>query len=118
MYKITCKAKGGADYLIVLKATLAPDTIFLTEVEADWSPIGSSSLSQELEKCLQENKVPVIQNYGHEVLAAFTAKQVHTAWIKAKSITLTKSGPQLYIKEMVLWKRDDAGEWIAVDPPT
>ncbi len=120
-YKITCRSKGNREFLIVIRAVLAVDTCFLVEAEADWSPIGGDCISQRLDQCLaQKNEdgsdpVPILQNYGHQVLAAFTKKQLHMALNKAKQIRISRNGPQLQLDTLIVWRRiKKRNRWVQI----
>lgn len=123
-YKITCPAKGGQEFLIGIQSALAVDTCFLAEAAADWSPIGGDCISQRLDQCLAQknedgsNPVPILQNYGHQMLAAFTEKQLHQAYHNVKQMKIPKFGPQLRLDKLQVGKRDKFGKWFPINYPT
>jgi len=123
-YKMTCPAKGGREFLIGIRNAMAVDTCFLVEAEADWSPIGGDCISQRLDQCLarknpdDSDPVPILQNYGHLMLAAFTEKQLHQAYHIAKRFKISEFGPQLRLDKLRVWKRNEKGGWLPIDYPT
>lgn len=104
-YKITCLAKDGQEYLIVMKAVLAPDTYFMVELAPDWSPlVGYENLATRLRDMLSKGETPLLENYGHQVLAAFTEKRIREVWTIANRLESKHCGPQFRLDTMRLWE--------------
>lgn len=125
MYKITCYDRDHQEYLVGIRAALSISTCFLVEVEIDWSPLFGADKDgilrhngMELEKLLARGEPPVILNYGKEMLAAFTEKQIHFAWYTAKAAEIRKTGPCLLLETLQIWERMSDDEWVPVELPT